>query len=287
MRKGATPQCHPARSEGSGERGLLGEEPHPRFFAHLWRAQNDILCKAGAGAITTIQRVPKLRSPNYPALNLAEAVAAVKSLYPKVQRGEFTLADAASAWGYKSASGPLRSKIAALKQYGLIERKKGANARLSTRALILVLRAPASMEYRAALGQAALAPPVFRELYESGKHTAAADALRQHLVVERAFTHTGASQATEVVRASLGLAGLDASTSRRQEGNSEAKEGKSEHQPPPSPNVPMGTLQIPLPGTAWATLTGPFPLTEAAWKQLLVTLNAMEPALVQRPLAEA
>ncbi len=233
------------------------------------------------------QRVPKPRSPNYPALNLAVAVGAVKSLYPKVQRGEFTLADAARVWGYKSASGPLRSKIAALKQYGLIEQRRGDNAKLSTGALTLVLRAPASMEYKAALGQAALAPPLFRELYESGRYTAAADALRQHLVVERAFTSRGAAQVTEVLRASLGLAGLDASTSGRQEGKIEAKEEKSQNQPPPPPNVHMGTLQIPLPGTAWATLTGPFPLTEAAWKQMIVTLDAMEPALVLRPLAEA
>ncbi|MSQ40335.1 MAG: hypothetical protein EXR55_01455 [Dehalococcoidia bacterium] len=233
------------------------------------------------------QRVPKPRSPNYPALNLAAAIGAVKSLYPKVGRGEFTSADAARAWGYKSASGPLRSKVAALKQYGLIEQRRGGNAKLSTRALTLALRAPASMEYTAALGQAALEPPLFRELYESGKHTTAADALRQHLIVERAFTSRGAAQVIEVARASLGLADLDASTSGRQEGKIEAKEEKPENQPPPPPKVHMDTLQIPLPGTAWATLTGPFPLTEAAWKQMIVTLDAMAPALVLRPQAEA
>lgn len=62
--------------------------------------------------------VLKQRSPNYPGVDLVEAVDLLKKLYPKVQRGEFTPSDAAGPMGYNSVSGPVRRKMAALKQYG-------------------------------------------------------------------------------------------------------------------------------------------------------------------------
>ena len=84
--------------------------------------------------------VTRQRSPNYPGVDLGSAIESSQTLYQRVQRGEFTITDAAKAWGYNSVSGPVRVRLAALRQYDLIDGKKGDNPRLSRKALTFVLR---------------------------------------------------------------------------------------------------------------------------------------------------
>jgi len=227
----------------------------------------------------------KQRSPNYPGIDLIEAVESIKKLYPKVQRGEFTPSDAALPMGYNSVSGPVRRKIGALRQYGLIEQKRGDNARLSNRALTLILRNPASNEYRTALREAALDPPLFRELYESGKHISADDALRQYLVVERAFTNEGATSFIEVLRATMVVANLTEFDNIAGQGEVKPPHGGGIVSPPPAeiqgpPSRQTRTLILPLSATEWATLQAPFPITEEAWTLMKTVLDAMKPGLV-------
>jgi hypothetical protein len=38
-------------------------------------------------------------------------------------------------------------------------------------------------------------------------------------------------------------------------------------------------IALPLPDGSWLTLSGKFPMAEAAWNQLIVMLNAMKPGL--------
>ena len=42
----------------------------------------------------------------------------------------------------------------------------------------------------------------------------------------------------------------------------------------------LRSVQLPLSATEWATLSAKFPLTDDGWDQMMVTLNAMKPALV-------
>ncbi len=155
--------------------------------------------------------VAKHRSPNYPRVNLETAIDLLRKLYNKVRKGEFTAIDAAGAWGYNSASGPVRAHLAALRQYGLLEGKKGRNAenpRISRRGLAFVLRNRASREYKSELKEAALAPPLFEEIY-STLSDAADGALREHLIAEMGFTDSGAQRYVEVYRDTIQLANLN------------------------------------------------------------------------------
>jgi hypothetical protein len=223
----------------------------------------------------------KQRSPNYPGLDLGQALEALKQLYPKVLRGEFTPKDAAAPWGYTSPSGPVRRKFGALRQYGLLEQRKGDNAKLTPRALTLVLRNPASAEYQAARREAALEPGLIRELFESGKHDAADDALRQDLIVHRGFTDEGADRFIEVLRATLALAGLTDSANiagQEEDNSSQPNDGVGDMDtPPPAPNKFVLSL---VGGPASLRFELPLPLTEAQWKQLTGMLDAVKPALV-------
>lgn len=233
--------------------------------------------------------VTKHRSPNYPSIDLGDAIDRVHQLYTNVQRGEFNGADAAKAWGYSSFSGPVKRGMGALRQYGLIDKKKGDNAKLSTRALTIALRNTASIEYQDALRDAALDPPLFEELYQNGKALAAQDALKQHLVVEKQFTDEGAARFISVLHASLTLAHVGDSGSIA--GQDEVLPGESESMQVDTPNAPSmkqhpsaepGTrsIQIPLPGAPWATLHALFPMSEETWNQMMTMLHAMKPGLV-------
>lgn len=234
--------------------------------------------------------VIKQRSPNYPGIALSEAVDAVKRLYPKVQRGEFTPNDAPGPLGYNSMSGNARRKLGALKQYGFIDQTRGENAKLSTRALTICLRNPASEEYRTALKEAALEPPLFKEFYDSGKYTASDDALRQELIVKRSFTDGGASLFIEVLRATLdfaNLSGYDKISGLEQDKVHDeggvpvnAPAGSTLDVRPPDLGAKSKVYHIPFRVNADVNLEGPFPLTKKDWERVMKVIEAMKPSLV-------
>lgn len=153
------------------------------------------------------------RSPRYPVVDLETALDLLRKLYGKVGRSDFQPAEAAVAWGYNSASGPVRSRIATLRQYGLLEGKRGRyaeNPRISQRGLSLAgpnqtLR---GQEYRNELQEAALTPPLFSEIYNTMPN--ATDAVfRRHLVVGKGFTEDGARRFMEGYRATIKFSNLD------------------------------------------------------------------------------
>ena len=233
----------------------------------------------------------KQRSPNYPGFDLGEAIEILKQIYPKVQRGEFTFKDAASAWGYNTVSGPVRRRFSALRQYGLLEQRRGDNAKLTPRALTLVLRNPASTEYVAARREAALEPDLIRELYQTGKFEAADDALRQDLIVHRGFTDDGADRFIEVLRSTLTIAGLAGSGTMASQEDEEASEtdtkggGREMVNPPPPPPPAVDKFVLSVAGGPTSfRMELPLPLSASQWTQLKAMLDAVvEPTLVGSP----
>ena len=242
----------------------------------------------------------KRRSPNYPSIDLQEAVNVVATLYQGstqgrgVGRGEFTPQDAAAAWGYASTAGPVKNRVAALRQYGMLEGKKGGNPTLSDRALTLILRDPGASEHREALRATVSGPDIFEELRRTMPN-AADDALRQHLIVQRNFTREGADRLIVVFRASIAYAGTyeydNITAQDRPEDNEDNEEGievppSAQSPAAPTPPVDPGTrsVTIPLPGTSWATLQAPFPLSTATWEQMLTMLDALKPGLTSEEL---
>ncbi|MCE2488545.1 MAG: hypothetical protein J4G17_01025 [Anaerolineae bacterium] len=156
--------------------------------------------------------VAKPRSPSYPSVDLETALDLLRKLYDKVHRGQFMAIDAASAWGYKSVSGPSKSKISTLRQYGLLEGKKGGKntekPKISRRGLTFVMRHPASREYQAALKTAALSPPLFREIFDALPEVTDG-VLREYLLFDKNFTESGAERFIDVYRATIQLVNLD------------------------------------------------------------------------------
>lgn len=148
----------------------------------------------------------KERSPRYPSISLGEAIDLARRLYEKNGRTAVPAEVLAKVWGYKSASGPMRSKLGAVKAYGLLV-GAGDKVAVSPRLITLVMANPHSNEYVEALRDAAVAPPIF-EVLLSTHSEADENAIRYHLVSEKNFTNDGAKKLAETFRETMTLAGL-------------------------------------------------------------------------------
>jgi hypothetical protein len=152
--------------------------------------------------------MPKERSPNYPGVSLEDAVKNAQMLFKVASRTAVAPVVAVKAWGYSGLNGVSRVKLAALRAYGLSETEKGGNVKLSRRGLTLSMRSHDSPEYASAIKEAALAPSIFQELYET-KSGVADEALKHHLVADRKFSPDGAKRVIEIYRANCEFANLD------------------------------------------------------------------------------
>lgn len=150
----------------------------------------------------------KMRSPNYPALSLTQAVQAADKLWKAEKRTPVSHETAAQALGFKSLSGPARVSIGALRQYGFIEKADKGQVRLSGAAIAALHGNPD--EKQTALRRAALTPALFKELAEH-YGDASDGAIRSYLITKKQFAEDGAKKAAKAFRDTLTLAKPEAS----------------------------------------------------------------------------
>ena len=230
----------------------------------------------------------KQRSPNFPGVDLAEAVKLMQKLYDRERRSQFPVESAAAAWEYKGPSGPVRVRIGALRQYGLIVRE-GKDSKLTDRALTLALRNSASREHHDALRAAALTPELFREFQET-RTDASDESLRHHLILEKHFTQEGADRCIKAYRGTINAAGLTEYDTISRSDDDEFPDVDQEepvvietsHQRTVDPirsDVPQGSIAIPIPLDAerMATVTVPIDMEQADWIRLDRILEGYKP----------
>lgn len=154
------------------------------------------------------------RSPNYPALDLPSAVALTKMLWQKEGRSQMSMPALAQALGSTSdgLSGPFRSKIAALRQYGLIDKAGVGKAKLSPRGVTIGLRSQDDPGYWEAIQEAALAPSLFQDLWARFSEGGSDTNIRNFLVEDKGFALAGAERAVRAFRETVAFAKLDASS---------------------------------------------------------------------------
>lgn len=150
----------------------------------------------------------KMRSPNYPALSLKQALDAADKLWKAEKRTPVGHEAAATGLGYKSLSGPARVSIGALRQYGLVDKADKGHIRLSDLA-VRALHGNAE-DKQAAIRQAAVNPALFKELAK--EHSDASEAaISSYLITKKDFAEDGARKAAKAFRETLKLAKPDAS----------------------------------------------------------------------------
>jgi hypothetical protein len=149
----------------------------------------------------------KERSPNYPSVGLETAIASAGQLYRKEKRSPVPMEVAAKDLGYQSLSGPARSRLAAMRHYGLIDLTGKALVKVSDRAMVLLFREPTETQYREELQKAALEPAIFRDLYD-GYRDASESNIRWYLMGQRKYSEDGAQRLIRSFQATLDFAKL-------------------------------------------------------------------------------
>jgi hypothetical protein len=144
------------------------------------------------------------RSPNYPGLNLEEAIERVTRVY----RAEHTHAVAKIAvlsdLGYTSESGRALGQLGALRAYDLLE-GRGDALRVTERAVAIIefSAEPNNATRIQALRDCALAPTIFREMFEQFGERAASDAAMRHWLIARDFLSKAADEVIQTYRDNL------------------------------------------------------------------------------------
>lgn len=146
------------------------------------------------------------RSPNYPAYGLPTALQFAKMVWSQEKRTPVEVEVIARALGSESVSGPVRSKVAAMRQYGLLQAVNG-KLKVSDRAITLILQNQGQPEYDQAAADAALTPTLFGELWQD-KPDASDEALNFYLVRDLRFSTDGAKRLIRSYRETLAFAKL-------------------------------------------------------------------------------
>lgn len=232
----------------------------------------------------------KTRSPNYPAIGLAEAIDRIKAIYAEQQRYPTTRAVLAQQMGYGSLNGASATILSALSKYGLLE-GYGDNLRVSELGQDLVLHRKGDPEYTAALRTAAARPAFFQQLREQYPYGLPSEHSLRAALIKRGFNPKAIDGSVRAYRDTLEFVDAEIGDSTVESPEESLPEATMQTQlnsavnPPPfspplsDPNLRSFMLPLSISGE-FATLQVPFPLTEAAWDQMLAMLTAMRPALV-------
>lgn len=138
----------------------------------------------------------KVRSPNFPVVDLPAAIEAVGKIYLKEKRGKFPKESAARHLGYTSINGRSLGMIAALRAYGLLDGR--GNDLLVTQDAIALLEAPQDSHDRLeALERAISAPPMFQRIMEQFPTGTSPETLKWWLI-QQGFTPDGAEKAASI-----------------------------------------------------------------------------------------
>jgi hypothetical protein len=174
----------------------------------------------------------KERSPNYPAFGLEGAVQSTKALWDKERRTPVSVEVAAKAMGYSSPSGKLSgsalTRIASVRQYGLIEKAGTGKVRVAEAALNFWLHKPTEPEFQKAAREAALRPPLFQMIhsqYPEGSN----DAINAYLV-KSGFSPEGSARVIKAYRETEAFANLRGNSYNGEDGGEE--NGDFQHENP-------------------------------------------------------
>jgi hypothetical protein len=127
----------------------------------------------------------RLRSPNYPALSLPDAIEKVTALYHAHHTHSAPRGVAVKGMGYNSLNGASATAISALHKYGLLDRV-GDEVKVSERAL-RILHPHSAEERAAAIQDAAREPPLFAELNERFPGKMPSDDLLRNYLIRNGF----------------------------------------------------------------------------------------------------
>jgi hypothetical protein len=145
----------------------------------------------------------RLRSPNYPAISLPEALELLGRLWDGIQSNAAPRDLVAKGMGYTGLHGKSASALSALVKYGLLERE-GEDLKISERGMMYLH--PESPEERTkAILDAAAAPELFAELKERFSGGSINEELLRNYLVRKGFVSSALSGVLLAFRETMSL----------------------------------------------------------------------------------
>jgi hypothetical protein len=155
------------------------------------------------------------RSPGYPVLDLADAIAFADQLATLSKRHPVPLAQAAEAWGYTPRSSNTLKAAAALKRFGLVDDVgNGAARKLQLtafgRQLLHYAADRGSPEWQRLVRDAAVRPKIHRDVLAAFDGTLPHDSIVEaYLLFDLQFSDDAARDFVKKLRRTLEFAGVD------------------------------------------------------------------------------
>lgn len=153
----------------------------------------------------------RIRSPNYPAISLAEALKRVEQVHGREGQHPASREVIIKGMGYNGVHGTSLGAISAGIKYGLLEQTgKGGDYRVSDRTMAILH--PHSPEEKAeAISEAAKSPTLFRELLEHFKGGLPSDDNLRAYLVRRGFSQSSLPDVIQAFRDTMELVSSGAS----------------------------------------------------------------------------
>lgn len=129
----------------------------------------------------------RLRSPNYPGIDLEKAAELAEEIHKKNHQNIISREAAAKDIGYSGLTGQSLKLIAALNQFGLLEKSGKGNVRVTDRAISLIHSIDKREKVEAA-ELAAASPQLFADILERFPHSARSENSIRAFLVQKGFT---------------------------------------------------------------------------------------------------
>jgi hypothetical protein len=129
----------------------------------------------------------RIRSPNYPAISLPEAISRAKTIHEAEQHLAAPREVVAKHLGFGGLNGLSNRIISALTKYGLLEEVSGDKVKISPLA-ISILHPTSEAEKAAAIKDAALKPPLFSEITSEWNGARPSDENLRTYLIRRNFS---------------------------------------------------------------------------------------------------
>jgi hypothetical protein len=145
----------------------------------------------------------RVRSPNYPALSLPEAISSVDKVFARENRHLTPKEVVVKAMGYGGVNGASLGSLSALLKYGLLDRL-GENYRVADRAMA-ILHPATPQEKAQAVTRAAQEPGLFAEMLKDFPGSIPSDDNLRSYLVRRGFSPTALPGVIKAFRETMDL----------------------------------------------------------------------------------
>jgi hypothetical protein len=190
----------------------------------------------------------RVRSPNYPALSLPDAIGKTQEVYSKQQMTAEPREVIIKHMGYGSVNGRALKALSALIKYGLLE-EAGKGLRVSGRAKAILFPDPSNPSAKAdAISAAAAEPDLYARILAEKGRKPSADSLK-HFLIHEGFNMSAVDSVARAFYETFALVdGQGAAYDSSEIGDDEEdNEMEGAVQPPPPGKVPPGGKPPPAP----------------------------------------